>query len=807
MMLPPLPQLDRSSAAAVWMHGVKVVFGFSLIFLVFFLPAFLDAQVLAPGDGLAYYLPAFYAPKTLWTDLVSGGYPLMGDPQNMTWYPPARLLSLIPGTWNGFVLLAYVLAASFTYGYVYQLTASAFASTIAGLVYGMSGFMMAHLGHITIIHAAAWIPLLIWALERLRLRWTASWMLIGIGATACCVLAGHPQITIYGLGLGTFYALWRGGATPSGRWAYYRLVFGILMIGVALSAIQIIPTIELSRLSNRAAMTFAEFSMPGLPREQLLQFLFPHLFGGPFFFAGLAKGPYQLPYWGKWNVAEITGYVGFLPLMLAGIGVASRGLHQRSIVNFWLAVGLIAFLLAMGGDTVLGHWLYHVPIYNKFRAPGRHFVEVALSCSVLAGFGVAAIESRLVSRGLMRRTIGVSIAIIGVGLISVFWQAAAWQAKAAKVGIVALRLSPWENPAIGVPLILFGLSLIGLVLWYRCPQHKLTMALLVAIVILNLGNFGWFWEWRVLSPSRQRIEPNSTVQTYRRLLQTQHERMLTLNAVEAAFIQPFFQPNLARRQAMQNHAVFPNMTRLWGLPSLDAYSPFVLTRLSQLLQMTSGGTLGQNPLSLVDRSIDLMATRYLLLPHATAPASSPFAGSPRWCLVEQTASGLIYENLLVLPRTWLVSETIALPAAQVLSTIQASQLPDGRVYEPRKMALVEDPKALFETVGLQPTDRAEILKLEATRVTIQTQTAAPTFLVLSDVFYPGWSATIDGKPTKIFQTNYVQRGVQVPSGKHLVEYRFEPMSFKLGAGITLSALFGGVYGLWRINRSRRTNAV
>ncbi len=790
------PQRDRLFDASSWIHTGKVVCGFSSIFLLFFSPALVAGQSLAPGDGLAYYLPAFYSAKTLWTDQLAGGYPLMGDPQNMTWYPPARLLSLIPGSWNGFVLLAYVLAASFTYGYVYQLTASALAATIAGLIYGMSGFMMAHLGHATIIHAAAWMPLLIWALERLCQGRTARWMLIGMGATACCVLAGHPQITIYGLGLGTFYALWRGGSATLGRWGYYRLVFGILLIGVALSTIQIIPTIELSRLSERATMTFEQFSMPGLPREQLWQFLFPHLFGGPFFFAGLAKGPYQLSYWGRWNVAEITGYVGFLPLMLAGIGaIAAR--HQRSVVNFWLGVGLITFLLAMGGDTVLGHWLYHVPIYNKFRAPGRHFVEVALSCSVLAGFGVAAIESRWVSRRLMRRTIGVSIAVIGLGLISICAQSAAWQAKAAKVGIVALQFSPWENPAVGVPLILFGLSLIALVLWYRWPQHRVMMGLLVAIVILNLGNFGWFWEWRVLSPSRQRIEPNRTVQTYRCLLQTQHERMLTLNAVEAAFIQPFFEPNLAKRQAMQNHAVFPNMTRLWGLPSLDAYSPLILTRLSQMLQMTSGGTLGQNPLSLVDRSIDLMATRYLLIPQGTA---LPFAGSPRWRLVEQTASGQMYENLQVLPRTWLVPETIALPAAQVLSTIQTSKLPDGRGYAPRQMALVEDPKALFKPVALQLTDGAEILKLEATQIQIQTQTAAPTFLVLSDVFYPGWQATIDGKPTKIFQTNYVQRGVQLPAGNHLIEYRFEPMSFKLGAGITLDALFGGACWLLRMRR-------
>jgi uncharacterized membrane protein YfhO len=85
---------------------------------------------------------------------------------------------------------------------------------------------------------------------------------------------------------------------------------------------------------------------------------------------------------------------------------------------------------------------------------------------------------------------------------------------------------------------------------------------------------------------------------------------------------------------------------------------------------------------------------------------------------------------------------------------------------------------------------------------IQTQSSTAAFLVLSDAFYPGWQATIDGKPTPIYQTNYIQRGLSVPAGEHLVEYRFEPLSLRYGAGITLLSGVASAYCWWDWRRLR-----
>jgi hypothetical protein len=148
------------------LHSLSVVFGYTLLVVLFFAPVLFSDYLLAPGDGILYFLPNFYARRVLWDASVWGGFPAVGDSQLMMWYPPALLFSLV-NSWNAFLLSAYVLAASFTYAYCYALTRSRFAAAVGGICYGMCGFFVAHLGHAALIHAAAWLPLFLLSLEKL----------------------------------------------------------------------------------------------------------------------------------------------------------------------------------------------------------------------------------------------------------------------------------------------------------------------------------------------------------------------------------------------------------------------------------------------------------------------------------------------------------------------------------------------------------------------------------------------------------------------------------------------------------------
>src|SRR5260370_38790027 len=101
--------------------------------------------------------------------------------------------------------------------------------------------MLAHLGHAVIVHAACWIPLIIWALQRLRQQLTARWLLIGVAAVTLCFLGGHSQIFFYGLLLSGAYALVFGWSAPTGRCRYYLASLLVWFLGIGFAAILVIP--------------------------------------------------------------------------------------------------------------------------------------------------------------------------------------------------------------------------------------------------------------------------------------------------------------------------------------------------------------------------------------------------------------------------------------------------------------------------------------------------------------------------------------------------------------------------------------
>ncbi len=79
------------------------------------------------------------------------------------------------------------------------------------------------------------------------------------------------------------------------------------------------------------------------------------------------------------------------------------------------------------------------------------------------------------------------------------------------------------------------------------------------------------------------------------------------------------------------------------------------------------------------------------------------------------------------------------------------------------------------------------------------------FLFLSDSYFPGWKAYINGKPTKILRANYMFRAIVIGPGKHQVRFEYDPLSFKLGLAVTLTTiLLCGVYFL-KERRKQRIN--
>ncbi len=161
----------------------------------------------------------------------------------------------------------------------------------------------------------------------------------------------------------------------------------------------------------------------------------------------------------------------------------------------------------------------------------------------------------------------------------------------------------------------------------------------------------------------------------------------------------------------------------------------------------------------------------------------------------------IYENLAVLPRTYVVHQTELVPdEAVAIATIKDPQFDPTQTFV---RIASENGEVKVNTLGLpSPQDSAAIVNYQPERVEIITNLDTPGWLVLTDTHYPGWQATIDGEPTEILKANLNFRAVELPAGEHLVVFKFNPPSLQIGAGISGLALIVLVAGLLMAVRKR-----
>ncbi len=569
-------------------HGLLVFLFYLLLFTIFFSPVIFFGRLLAPGggrlgDGLLYHVAYFQSNKLLWDPLLAGGFPMIADPQVIAWYPPALLLSFLPGGWNVFVISAYVLAACFTYGYVYTLTRSRLGALASGIIYSMCGFMMAHLGHTTIIHAAVWLPLIVWSIEMLRQRISREWIAIGSLAIACCVLAGHLQIVTYSLLFGVAYAVVFGWNATVGRWRFY-LVFTLLMaVGVSLAAIQILPAAELARFSTRSNFSFSDFVSYSLPYKHLLLLLFPAAFGGLPRYGTTA-------YFGEWNLTEMSSYVGLLTLMLAAFGLVAG--RRKPAIIFWLCAGVMALLFALGDGTPLARLVYQLPVIGKFRAPARNVIELAFACSVFAGFGIDAVRRQEITRRVVLVTVSAGALIMVVCLL-VLRSTALLQSASSQ----GLDLRPWSNPALAVPLIVFVAGAAVLWFWHQQPHSVLRQSLLLVVLGLDLASFGWFYAWHDFAPGKGVLVQPAIGSEYKPSLDSSRQRMVSVRGTLGGVDE-----------------LPPNLSRLWDTPNATGYGPLTLSTVTDLLSLLPDGSLAPRWKERTDQGLNLAAVRYVFLP-------------------------------------------------------------------------------------------------------------------------------------------------------------------------------------------------
>jgi hypothetical protein len=176
------------------------------------------------------------------------------------------------------------------------------------------------------------------------------------------------------------------------------------------------------------------------------------------------------------------------------------------------------------------------------------------------------------------------------------------------------------------------------------------------------------------------------------------------------------------------------------------------------------------------------------------PFTEPAAKS-RWEVVQDRDRVLIVRNHRALPRAWLVPQVTQVTAEEALRRIQGTA---ATAFDPRREALLETEQLPnLSGEALLPNEGASITSYEPNRLVLETKAERPRFLVISEISYPGWVATIDQQPATIFTTDYLLRGLSVPAGQHQVELRYQAPGTRKGALISLLTLLLLCIAWWR----------
>lgn len=363
----------------------------------------------------------------LWNAYQLGGMPLLADVQAAVFYVPNLLL----GAWYAgreipylvlelLVIAHYALGAIGLYAFLRGLGVRPAAALVGAAAFEFNGFFVGHRGHATMLATVAWAPGVLWLLDgawRARdTRRAVVWAVAAGVALSQLVMAGHPQAALYCAALIGAYMLWRwwqalratpsetpvGGRGPSQR-GHVRvpLLFGLAgALAAGLAAVALLPAAELLARSVRNEPTYAFTVQFSLSPRHLIGLLVPDLL--------------------QWSGTEFRLYAGILTLVLAAAALVVP-VSPRPEGRFFLAVLVVALVVALGGFTAAQGVLYALPGFGAVRVSARAFFAANLALAVLAAFGAETLLRALLERErlhLRRLVFGLGALLIPVGLVA-----------------------------------------------------------------------------------------------------------------------------------------------------------------------------------------------------------------------------------------------------------------------------------------------------------------------------------------------------------------------------------------------------
>jgi hypothetical protein len=506
-------------------------------------------------------------------------------------------------------------------------------------------------------------------------------------------------------------------------------------LGVMLAAVVLVPFAELAGQSSELTRSSGPYTL-----NYLFGLVSPELWGRPDKFQ-IEGGPF--------NYFERTAYLGVAPLILALAGLAIR---RTAPQVFFAALGAAALGLVVK-IPIYSTLVAGLPVLDRMNR-GRWWIVVCFCGAVLAAYGL---QQLLELEGRARRW-AMPVIAAAVAAVPLLWLVPHHDVLSSFGSAVGqlpnIQREQLPRPTLQLATMLrwalfagIAVALVAAAAW-RPRRRELLASALIAVTAFELVTFQ-----RGVHPATPIAwanppEPWLVPQIRSRI---GHERMGGL--IE-------FQPNLGNRFRLRD-------ARKYELPNLKR---------RQELWQGLGGTYAAGQMLLAPaqtRAADVFSVR-LVISYALSQTRDA-----RW---RPTPVAPIVENRMAFPRAWVAYDWR--PATGEADAL--AQMTKGPDSDALRAPVIEGAPARAGGAAPRPTPaQFQTDGVKGMRLTVDAKRAGR--LVLNDTWYPGWTAAVDGHSTPIEHANVAFRAVQVPAGRHIVEFTYRPSSVRIGELLSLVA--------------------
>lgn len=716
-----------------------------------------------------------------WNPYLFGGMPFVAAMHGDIFYP-TFWLRLLLGTDAGMTwgFISHLWLAGFGTFLFLRVMGMGFAPSLVGaLAYQLGGPIAAYAspGHDGKLFVSALLPFTLLLLTKgmrdgRHWAWGVLSLVIGLA-----VLSPHPQLLQYHLLAAGAWALMLAFSTPGleRRAAVQRLglALGAVVLGLAIGTIQFLPLSEYTPWSPRAGgRDYAYATSYSWPLEELINVYLPQ-------FSGILNG-----YWGRNGIHLHSEYLGAAVLVLAPLAFGAGGEGRRSFRRFWFGAGIVALLWALGGSTPFFQLVYAVvPGTKFFRAPSTMMFVVAFAVAVLAALGT---ERVLAGKVPAKYAVGW---IVGALAVAVLASAGAFTGLARTL-VVDPRLLDAVDANAGSVLLgawrsflfvaLVAGGIFALARGYTTARVAgMALPLIVAADLWTVERQYWMFS----APAAQLYARDATVDYLTKLKEPTRVAVFAVG---------------------QGNPVTPHDPQLMGdglmvhrIRSVTGYHGNELGRYQKLGGYEEGYSARLNP-----SFWQLMNVNYFL----TNTDTLPIDGAERVVGPVNDAAGTrvsLYKLAGDHPFAWVAPVIAKYPDDVVL---QAASQPTFATYQ---VAIV-DTSAKLEAGTVSVLPPALAITTSTTdygpgHFTVKLSAPAPAgaALVASENFYPGWTATVDGKATTVHRMDYVLMGVALPAGATTVEFTFDNATYPKGRMVSFAAILLSLLAVgagWAVDR-------